>query len=187
MDGAQVIGVSIFKLAARMDAGPVLLTEPIKVETRDDFGSLRSKAAVAGVGAFIKYASMNPFVSWAFEGQDESRATYAPKIASEEERIDWKRSARDIVRLVRAMSPKPGAWTTFRDKRLSILSAREALPSEEHEACPPGKTRFDRINSLVGAGEGFVELVTVQAEGGKPQPASAWKNGLRADLGEYMI
>ena len=187
MDGASSIGVSIFKLAAQMDAGPVLLGETIQVGPRDDSGSLMSKAAEAGVSAFIRFASANPLDSWIFEDQDESRAAYAPKISAAEERIDWRRSARDIVRLTRALSPKPGAWTTLRGRRLLILSAREASCTEGPETCLPGELRFDKTNSLAGTGDGFVEIVTVQPEGGKPQPASAWKNGLRAGAGECMI
>ena len=187
MDGADRIGVSIFKLAARMDAGPILLTEMIPVEACDDFGSLRTKAAQTGVGSFIRFASSARLDSWTFTAQDEARAKYAPKIAAEEERIDWRRPARDIVRLVRALSPKPCAWTTFQGKRLLILSAREASRSDEYAACLPGELRFDRANPGAGAGEGFIEMVMVQAEGKKPQPASAWKNGLRAGSGECMI
>ena len=170
-----------------MDAGPILLTEKINVEESDNYGSLRSKAAEAGVGAFIRFASANPPDSWIFEAQDESRAAYAPKISAEEERIDWKRSARGIAGLVRALSPKPGAWTTLRGKRLLILSAREVFSSREHEACPPGELRFDKTSLLVGTGEGFVEILTVQAEGRKAQPVSEWKNGSRVVAGECMI
>ena len=187
MDGARVIGVSIFKLAAMMDAGPVLFTERIEVDAGDDFGSLRKKAAEIGTGAFIRFALNNPPYSWTFKTQDESGATYARKISSAEERIDWRRPARSIVGLVRALSPKPGAWTTLRGKRLLVLSAREASSAEEHETCRPGELRLERANSLVGTGEGLVEIVTIQPEGRKPQPASAWKNGLRASPGECMI
>ena len=187
MDGANTIGVTIFKLAVGMDTGPVLLAETMNIEAGDDFGSLRSKAAEMGAGAFIRFASANSPDSWIFENQDESRATYAPKISAEEERIDWKRSARDIVGLVRALSPKPGAWTTLRGKRLLILSARETSSSKEHEACLPGELWLDKKNSLVVAGEGLVEIVTIQPEGRKPQPVSAWKNGLRLGSGELMI
>ena len=187
MDGEAGIGVSVFKLAARMDAGPILLSETIRVDPDDDFGSLRSKAALAGVRAFIDFESANPLDSWAFEAQDDALATYAPRISAEEERIDWKRPAREIANRVRALSPRPGAWTTLRGRRLLILKARESERSDGHEAYSPGELRFDRACSSARAGEGFVEIVTVQTEGGRPQPASAWRNGLRPGPGESLV
>jgi methionyl-tRNA formyltransferase len=186
LDGADAIGVSVFKLAARMDSGPVLLKTSVPVLPDDDFGSLRERAAEAGVSAFVALVSEKPLDLWTFVPQDESLATCAPKISADEERVDWKRSAGEIVRLVRALSPSPGAWTTLRGKRLRILSAREAGVSLEG-GCVPGELRSVGTGLEVAAGAGRVELLSVQAEGKKPQPVSVWKNGLRAARGECLV
>jgi methionyl-tRNA formyltransferase len=187
MNGEETIGVTVFKLARRMDSGPVLLRGSVPVLPDDDFGTLRAKAAEAGANAFIEFVAAHPAQSWEFEPQNEAAATNAPKISPDEERLDWSRSARDIARQVRALSPKPGAWTTLRGRRLLILSAREAQKPSGRDRPSPGSLRIEGGRPLAGTGEGFVELMAVQAEGGKPQPASSWKNGLRIDSEECLI
>jgi methionyl-tRNA formyltransferase len=186
MDGAESIGVTVFKLARRMDAGPVLLMETVRVEPDDDFGSLRSKAAEAGVRAFVDFASERPISSWRFEPQDDALATDAPKISAPEERVNWERPAREVVRQVRALSPRPGAWTTLRGKRLLILSARE-VGVERGKTYQPGELRLIGDLPSVAAGDGAVALTSVQPEGKRPLPAAAWRNGLRLTQGERLI
>jgi methionyl-tRNA formyltransferase len=178
MDGKSEIGVSIFKLGRGMDSGPILLQEKMAVGPHEDFGSVRERAAVLGTGAFIKFVSDVPASDWQFLPQNEALATFAPKISPEEERIDWRMTAREISDRVRALSPKPGAWTTLRDKRISILSARPA-PDETGTGASPGELRMCGGNLCAVASDGFVELIIVRPEGKKIQPAAAWKNGLR--------
>ncbi|MDR1650585.1 MAG: methionyl-tRNA formyltransferase [Synergistaceae bacterium] len=183
MDGAKETGVTVFRLDSGMDSGPVLLQKSIEIGGEDDFGSLREQSAVSGVRAFTEFARVSPIEEWNFTPQDGSSATSAPKVSSGEERIDWRRPAFEIVNLVRALSPRPGAWTTMRGKRLLILSARAA---EGASGMSAGGLCFDG-GVRVSAGEGSVALVTVQPEGKKPLPAEAWKNGLRMSAEECMI
>lgn len=185
MDGAEEIGVSVFKLGRGIDSGPLMLQERLTVGPHEDFGSVRERAAGVGVRAFIELASSTPIGEWTFLPQDEALATYAPKISSEEERIDWNMTARAICDRIRALSPKPGAWTTLRGKRLSILSAR---PSQDAPSggMPRGELCLCGRGPRVAAFDGFVELITVQPEGKKPQPALAWRNGLRLCAKEIL-
>jgi methionyl-tRNA formyltransferase len=185
MDGAGEIGVSIFKLGRGMDSGPVLLQENLAVGPDEDFGEVRERAAALGVEAFIRLVSNTPAGEWRFTPQDSALATYAPKISSDEERIDWSSTAREISNRVRALSPRPGAWTTLEGKRLMVLSARPAPDASENGASP-GELRLGGGNPRVASSDGFVELITVQPEGRRPQPASAWKNGLRVSARECL-
>jgi methionyl-tRNA formyltransferase len=187
MDGADEIGVSVFKLARGMDSGPILLRDSLKVTEDDNYGSLLERAAFVGVKAFLEFISHSHVKSWKFEPQDESLATYAPKISRIEERLDWNAASRGIVRTIRALSPKPGAWTTLRGKRLLILSAREVLAADGVGKCVPGKLCIYNGMPYVGSGSGWVELATIQTEGKKPQPASDWKNGLRVGAEECLL
>jgi methionyl-tRNA formyltransferase len=184
MDGAAETGVTIFKLCREMDAGPILLREGFAIEPDDDRGSLLDRAASMGVGAFLRYAS-RPLREWEFTPQDDSRATFAPRISHDEERIDWKKPASGIAGLIRALSPKPGAWTTLRGKRVIVLKARIATDFESGGMS--GELLPNRTEPLVSAGGGVIALETVQSEGKKPQPAALWKNGLRAAPGECFI
>lgn len=179
MDGAHETGVTIFKLAEGMDCGPVLLQESFATGA-DDAGTILTRAADAAVRAFVQLAETTPISEWRFEPQDDARATRAPKIAPEEERIDWAKSAAEIADLVRALSPKPGAWTTLAGKRLRILGARaEALSS----ALAPGEVGHCENGPAVGTGEGLLVPTHLQSEGKKAQTAAEWWNGNRAKAG----
>lgn len=186
MDGLCETGVTIFKLVEQMDSGPILLQRKISIEETDDTGSLLDRAATVGVDAFVEYASGTPLSEWRFAAQDDSLATYAPKIDRAEERIDWSAHADSISFKIRALAPKPGAWTTIRGKRLRILEAR---PEEDGRGTSaPGTFAMSREGTpLVRTGNGLLALCSVQMEGRKIQPASEWWRGLRAGDGECLV
>ena len=142
--------------------------------------SVRDRAAELGGRAFAEFAARHPIGSWSFVPQNDAEATYARKITPDEERIDWGRTAEEIANLVRALSPKPGAWTTVAGRRLSILAARPRR-GENGDAprAAAGSLRFGKDAPVVACGDGFLELITVLPEGRKPQPGESWKNGLR--------
>jgi methionyl-tRNA formyltransferase len=184
MDGLGSTGVTVFKLAPSMDSGPVLLQREFAIMPEDDAGVLLERAAVIGVGAFVEYASATPIDEWRFVPQDESAATMAPKITREEERIDWSRTSREISGVIRALSPKPGAWTTSRGRRLRVLGA---VCAPEHAGGEPGELSLRGGGPHVATGCGGISLRTVQMEGKKIQSAAEWWNGLRAARGECLI
>ncbi|MDR1472034.1 MAG: methionyl-tRNA formyltransferase [Synergistaceae bacterium] len=187
MDGADETGVTVFKLVRGMDSGPILLQEAVPVTEADDCASLRERAARTGVGMFVRHASANPIENWSFTPQDESRATRAPKITPDEERIDWSRPSAEIAGKIRALSPKPGAWTTMRGRRVRVLSAEVPPRALCSECAVPGELDMGGIYPLVWTGDGAIVLCTLQAEGKKIQSAADWKNGLRAAMGECLV
>lgn len=186
MDGAEQTGVTIFKLASGTDNGPVLLRETIAVEKDDDTGTLLERAALAGVSAFIDHASRVPMSEWRFTPQDDARATRAPKISKDEERIDWSKSAREIEGKVRALSPEPGAWTTVRGKRLRVLKAHAVNAGVDSGRKPGALSGMAGGLPLVAAGDGAVALAVVQLEGKAQTGAAQWWNGLRAAKEESL-
>jgi methionyl-tRNA formyltransferase len=188
MDCRAMTGVTVFKLASGMDSGPVLLQEKIAINDDDDSGTLLERAAVAGTSAFIDHASAHPIEQWIFKAQDATLATPASKILPEEERIDWGRPSLSVCGLIRALAPKPGAWTTVRGKRLKILRAF-ALPDDSGNGrpCKPGMLEGTRDGGVaVRTGKGAVVLQDVQPEGKKISRALDWWNGLRAAREELL-
>lgn len=184
MDGVSETGVTIFKLARGMDSGPVLVQEKMTVEPEDDMESLLDRAAVVGTGAFIDFVTHTPIDRWTFYPQDEENATSAPKIQREEECIDWRHSAISIAGKIRALSPKPGAWTTIRGKRLRILKA--GIGQGAVGGTPGELLGMQGSLPVVAAGTGSLVLQCVQMEGKKIQPASDWRNGIRIEPGECL-
>ncbi|MDR1580250.1 MAG: methionyl-tRNA formyltransferase [Synergistaceae bacterium] len=188
MDGTGEIGVSVFKLSRGMDSGPVLLRERLEVGPEENFMSVRDRAAETGGRMFAGFAARNPVESWRFVPQDDAGATYAHKITADEERIDWNRTAAEIANLVRALSPRPGAWTTLAGRRVTILEARPGRGANgEMPRGPAGSLRLGKGVPAVVCGGGFLELIAVLPEGRKPQPGEAWKNGLRVKSEERLV
>ncbi|MDR3164813.1 MAG: methionyl-tRNA formyltransferase [Synergistaceae bacterium] len=189
MDGACEIGVSVFKLSRGMDAGPVLLMERLEVGPEENFMSVRDRAAELGGRAFAEFAARTPVEFWNFVPQNDAEATtYAHKITEDEERIDWNRTTAEIANLVRALSPKPGAWTTMAGRRLTVLAARPSGGENgETPHAAAGSLRLGRGTPAVACGDGFLELITVLPEGRRPQPGESWKNGSRARAEERLI
>jgi methionyl-tRNA formyltransferase len=188
MDGAGEIGVSVFKLSRGMDSGPVLLRERVEVGPEENFMAVRDRAAETGGRMFAEFAARNPIESWNFVPQDDARATYAHKITADEERIDWNKPAAQIANLVRALSPRPGAWTTLAGRRLSVLAARpDRRENGEKPRAPAGSLRLGKGAPAVACGDGFLELIVVLPEGRKSQPGELWKNGLRLTAEERLV
>ena len=185
MDGASESGVSIFKLAVGMDSGPILLQRGFEIGAADNTADLLERAAIVGTEAFIEYATCKSHADWQFVPQDDSLATGAPKISSEEERIDWSMSADELHNRIRALAPKPGAWTTIRGKRVRILQASPYV-SDVESCAVGGFVGLSGSEPLVRTGMGLLKLSRVQMEGKREQPASEWWNGLRAAEGECM-
>jgi methionyl-tRNA formyltransferase len=112
--------------------------------------------------------------------QPADGVTYAAKIDKAETRIDWSRPAATLDRLVRAMSPAPGAWCEVEGNRVRVL---RAVP-EPDGAAPPGTLLDGRL--LVACGEGALRLVRVQREGRQPMDADAFLRGFRLGAGDRL-
>ena len=179
MDGRYVTGISIMVLTEGMDEGPVLATTEERIRDDDTAGSLGDRLAEIGSGrlvdTLVSYgAGLAPL------DQDHDRATYAPKVTTEEAAIDWARPSLAIHNHVRGLNPVPGAWTTLRGKRLKIWSTRpivgRGLASGELDV-------WDGV-LVAGTGGAPVELTEVQLQAKKPMSGAEAARGLRLAPGE---
>jgi len=176
MDGARETGVSVFMLEPTVDTGPVVAIERTEIGEEETAGELLAR--LAPIGARLRAlddlegGTLKPHV------QEDIDASPAPKIQPEEAEIDWALSARRIVDHVRALNPRPGAFTTFGRKRLIVWRARPV------ELSGAQGTILEAGDSLVvGAGDGGVALLEVQLEGKRPMPAGAFLRGHRLEAG----
>ncbi|MGH2792644.1 MAG: methionyl-tRNA formyltransferase [Actinomycetota bacterium] len=180
MDGNRVSGVSIIVLTEGMDEGPVLATAAEDVMLTDTAGTLGERLAQAGAPLLVD--TVAAYASGDLEPveQQHEHATYAPKITTEEARIDWSEPAAVICNKVRGLNPVPGAWTTLRKKRVKILYAQEA----GLEGLSPGAVAEHEGTLIAGTGEGALELTSVQLQGKKTMSGAEAARGLRLASGE---
>lgn len=173
LDGRNETGVSVMLMDAGTDTGPVLASRRVAIEPDEDAGTLGARLADAGadllVTTIVGYAegSVRP------HPQDEANATVAPRIPERD--IDWNLPAEDVVNLVRALGPAPGAATGFRGERLKVLRARVAPASGE-----PGRLlRVDEAGPVVAAGDEAVVLEQVAPAGRRHMSGADFARGAR--------
>ena len=179
MDGVTETGVTIMVLTEGMDEGPILAAAATEVGPDETGGTLGARLAESGAGLLVD--TLRGYVAGriAPREQDHDRATYAPKVASDDARIPWSDPVEKIRNLVRALNPDPGAWTTLRGARLKVLAARR----RPVEALAPGEIALGR-DLVVGTGDEALELTEVQPAGKRAMSGPELMRGLRLVPGE---
>lgn len=170
--GDDETGVCLMRLEEGLDTGPVYACERVGIGPEETADELRTRLVT--VGSDLLLATLKAGLS--VPAPQEGEPTYAAKLGPEELQLEWSRPAVELHRVVRV----GGAWTTFRGRRLKIHRARPVWPGGH--APSPGVLEA----TVVGAGEGALELVEVQPEGRAPQPAEAWLRGARPAPGERL-
>ena len=177
MDGVPVSGVSIMVLTEGMDEGPVLATREVPVEQSDTAGTLGERMADLGAPLLVETITRYAAGDLQPVEQDHDAATYAPKITTDEARIDWTKPAEEIANLVRGLNPAPGAWTELDVKRLKVLEVGHAATA----ALEPGALRTVGSALVVGTGSTAIELTDVQLAGKRRMGGGELARGLRLD------
>jgi len=168
--GDQETGVSIMRMDAGLDTGPVLLERGMPIAPDDTTGMLTDKLARLGAEALVD--ALGRLDGLEARPQDSARATYASKISKAEAAVDWSRPAEAIARQVRAFNPAPGAQATVRGVRLKIWEAKAVADPR-----PPGETVIASGQLRVGCGIGSLQLDLLQREGGRRVTAEEFLRG----------
>jgi methionyl-tRNA formyltransferase len=183
LHGDQVTGASVFELEAGLDTGPVYgtLTEDIRPD--DTAGDLLERLATAGAGLLVAVLDAIEAGTARAHPQPADGITLAPKITVEDARVRWDDPAFAVDRRIRACTPAPGAWTTFRGERVKFGPVH---PVGNAAGLPPGELRVERSQVLAGTATTPVALGEVRAAGKKAMPATDWARGLRIQPGEKL-
>jgi methionyl-tRNA formyltransferase len=186
MAGDAVTGVQVMRMSEGLDEGPVLLSTTVPIAKDDTAASLHDKLAAAAA-ALAPEALEQIAAGCAIETpQASDGVTYAKKIRSREARIDWPRSAIELDRHIRGLSPFPGAWfeapTSKGPVRVKALMSR--LEAATGSAAAPGELIGEGLQ--IACGEGSLRLIQVQREGHKPQSAEVFLRGLPLALGAKL-
>jgi methionyl-tRNA formyltransferase len=173
--GDDETGVCVMRVEKAMDAGPVALVRRIPIGPDEDAGSLGERLSRLSAEAIAEGLDLieRGEVSWT--EQDPSAATLAPKIETEDARLDWSRPASELVRLVRAMAPSPGAFCVHQEERIRVLAAR----SEDAPAgLAPGTVSYDDTGALrIATAKGFLYPLSLQRPGKKAMATADFLRG----------
>jgi len=181
--GDEITGASTFLIEEGLDSGPVYGTVTEEIRPTDTSGDLLTRLAFAGSGLLA--ATMDGIEDGTLKAvpQPAEGVTLAPKINVEDAHVDWTVPALRVDRMVRACTPAPGAWSTFRGERLKLI---QVTPVPERTDLAPGQLAVGKNNVHVGTGSYAVELMWVQAQGKKPMRAADWARGVRIGAAETL-
>jgi methionyl-tRNA formyltransferase len=180
--GDEITGASTFRIVKELDAGPVfgVLTEPIR--PTDTAGDLLDRLAVAG--AELMLSTLDGIEDGTLRAVEQvgGDVTYASKITVDDAHVDLTVPGAAVDRLVRAVTPEPGAWVEFRGERLKL----GPVQLSDEESLEPGELRVERKRVLAGTATKPVQLGEVQAQGKKKMAATDWARGARVEQGERL-
>jgi methionyl-tRNA formyltransferase len=179
--GDEITGATTFQIVKELDAGPVfgVLTE--KVGDRDTAGELLGRLSVAGADLLTSTLDGIEDGTLRAVEQPADGVTYAAKVTVDDARVDFAAPAVAVDRLVRSVTPEPGAWGEFRSERVKL---GPVLPVVTDDPPAPGEIRVERRQVLVGTATVPVRLGDVQAPGKKLMAATDWARGTRIEAGE---
>ncbi|MBC8162514.1 MAG: methionyl-tRNA formyltransferase [Roseiflexaceae bacterium] len=182
--GDAETGVTVMRLDAQMDSGPILAQQrqPLAADARA--GLLSDALFHIGAGLLCEALAAYAAGSLSAVAQDDAQATYTRLLRRADGQIDWMLPAAQIERMIRAYDPWPGAFTTWRGQPLRILSAR--AHAENQHAVQPGVLLSTRDTISVATGGGTLELIAVQPAGKRAMAAAEWARGLRGDSAQFV-
>lgn len=177
MAGDARTGVCIMQMEAGLDTGPVLSRAATDIGAEETTAVLHDRLSEMGAGliveALAKLDHLTPMP------QPDVGVTYARKIDKAEARVDWQRPAREVDRLIRGLSPFPGAWTMEGETRIKLLACRLARGQGV-----PGTILHDPLR--VVCGDGAVELMRLQRAGKGVQDAQEFLRGWSFPAGTQL-
>src|SRR6185436_3466158 len=176
--GDEITGAATFRLEEGLDTGPVYGVVTEAVGPTDTAGDLLGRLADSGAGLLA--ATMDGIADGTLRPQPQPAegVSHAPKVTVADAQVDWAAPAVAVDRLIRSVTPEPGAWTTFRAERLGLGPVRPADPGDAPEL-KPGELHAEKRRVLTGTATAPVVLGEVHPVGRRPMAAPDWARGVR--------
>jgi len=183
MAGEVEAGVSIMRMDEGLDTGPVALQYPTPIPADMTGGELTQVLAKLGAKAIVEAMSKLEEKSLTLRQQDNLNATYAPKLEDEEKMIKWDERVEKVHNLVRALTPHIGARTFYSEISGPVKVLRSRILRDDFLRAEPGVILPAKGRILVACGEGILEIMKLQAPGGRPLEAGDFLRGRRLEGG----
>ena len=175
-DGHTETGVTVMKIADKLDAGDIILTEKTPIEPTENSGQLRVKLAELSGKALVNALTKIKDGSATYTPQDHSLATYAPKVEKEHGVIDWTLPAVEVDLLVRSMTPKPGAQTRLGNKRFIVIEG--AVEQDLYGMGIPGGLQSAGEEGIrVCTGKDLFRITRIKPDNGRNMTAGEFVRG----------
>lgn len=192
INGERETGVSVMQTELGLDCGDILCVEKTEITPTETYGELSHRLSVIGADLIVRALKMLEKGGYTLEKQSSEGVKVVRKIEKEQAKIDFRKSAKEIVDLVRGMNPAPVAYTQAGDLKINVYLAEKATLNEEEiasfENAKYGEVLTDKVKRglLVKCGDGAVKLIQLQAAGGKVMSGNDFLNGRKVQKGQVL-
>ena len=192
LNGERKTGVSVMKTELGLDCGDILMVEETPIEATETYGELSERLSVLGAELIVKALHKLKSGEYTLTPQGDEGVNIVRKIGKEHAKIDFSKTALEIVDLVRGMNPAPVAYSELDGNTVNVYRAEKAVLNEEEQTALTtavfGEVLSDRPKRglLVKCADGAVKLTEVQASGGKRITGGDFINGRKAKKGQVF-
>ena len=180
--------MSVMKTELGLDCGDILAVEKTQILPTETYGELSDRLSLLGAQLIVKALNMLQSGEYTLTPQEKDGVNVVRKIDKEHAKINFGKSAQEIVNLVRGMNPAPIAYTAADGVKINVYLAEEAAIPTDAENAQNGEVLTDspKQGLIVKCGGGAVKLLEVQAAGGKRMKGSDFLNGRKVQKGQVL-
>ncbi len=183
-NGEKFIGNTIFKIVAKMDAGPIIFQNKIKIEENDCYTSLYKKLSISGAEDIIQILKNIEENGLITENQDHKKASFSYKLLKDDLLISWNDTAENIRNRVRGLAEIPGITASFRENRIKIIEVK--ILDSASKDIPGTIIDVSKMGIKVSTADKNILLTKVQPAGKNIMTAHAFSLGARIETGEKI-
>lgn len=193
LEGEKETGVTIFRIEPALDSGPMLASVRTPIRPKETAGELEARLAELAAPLVVDVVDRLEQGTIEETPQDDSQATYAPRLTKQAGLIDWSQPAAKLERHVRAMQPWPKAYTFLkhadqRAKRVIVLDVEPVPLEADWSGAEPGTVvHADSRRIVVRTGDGAVEIRSLQPEGARRMRTDEFLCGHRVQAGDRFV
>ena len=169
LNGETETGLTTFLIQKKVDTGDLLLQQSLPIDNSVTTGEALSKLSFLGADLVIKTLDALAQNKIKPIKQDGDKATFAPKISVQDCKINWSNPALMIHNQIRAFSPKPGAFTFYKNKRVKLFGSK-VLQNLHNAKLLPGEIEYTNSFFKIGTGTEPIQITNIQIEGKKKLP-----------------
>ena len=174
INGEKETGITVMYMASKMDSGNIIAQRSIPILDSDDNGSMFNKLSVLGRDLLMEvlpsiFDKTNPSIP-----QDEVKVTYAYNITHEQQFINWNKTSKEIVNLIRGLAPNPTALTSINGTIIKVFKAKEVSVEGQYT---PGEVIKLNKELLIATSDGAVSILELQQSGKNKMDVKSFLNG----------
>lgn len=188
INGESVTGITLMYMAEGLDTGDMIARAEVPIEDDDTAGTMFEKLSQAGAELLRRELPRLVKGKVEAEPQDDSKATYAPNLTRDDEKIDWSRTSREIYDQIRGLVPYSGGFTLWNGEVFKVWAAAkpDSAQKPSGDAQPGTVLELQEKGIVVKTGDGTLTLLTVQPSGKKAMDAAQFVRGTSLTAGTVL-